>query len=203
MTDVEVLLDWRGRCQRIGMMRRYAARHREAVTFEYDLAWLDAPETFSIDPALPLGRGVFRPASGRDMFGTLGDSAPDTWGRTLMRRRERRAAEREGRAVRALQEADFLLGVSDSTRLGALRFRLEGDAVFQAPDSEGVPNMLALGRLLGASERILRGEESDEDLVMIFAPGSSLGGARPKASVIDQYGHLPDSRAKCNFSNLS
>lgn len=190
MTDVEVLLDWRGRCQRIGMMRRYAARHREAVTFEYDLAWLDAPETFSIDPALPLGRGVFKPASGRDMFGTLGDSAPDTWGRTLMRRRERRAAEREGRAVRALQEADFLLGVSDSTRLGALRFRLEGDAVFQAPDSEGVPNMLALGRLLGASERILRGEESDEDLVMIFAPGSSLGGARPKASVVDQYGHL-------------
>ncbi|MCH8544024.1 MAG: type II toxin-antitoxin system HipA family toxin [Alcanivorax sp.] len=190
MTDVEVFLDWRGRCHRLGMMRRYPARNREAVTFEYDPAWLEARETFSIDPALPLGRGVFRPAAGRDMFGTLGDSAPDTWGRTLMRRRERRMAEREGRAVRALQETDFLLGVSDMTRLGALRFRWEGDDVFQAPEDSGVPNMLALGRLLGASERILRGEESDEDLVMIFAPGSSLGGARPKASVVDQHGHL-------------
>ncbi len=190
MTDVEVFLDWHGQCRRIGLMRRHAAPGRESVTFEYDSEWINLAESFSIDPSLPVGVGTFRPPAGQKMFGTLGDSTPDTWGRTLMRRRERRAAEREGRAVRTFQEADFLLGVSDETRLGALRFRWKGDDIFQAPQEMGVPGTIALGKLLGASERILRGEESDEDLLLIFAPGSSLGGARPKASIIDQHGRL-------------
>lgn len=190
MSDVDVFLDWQRRCRRIGLMRRHAGRGRETVTFEYDPEWLAATDRFSMDPALPVGPGVFRPPAGAEMFGTLGDSAPDTWGRMLMRRRERRAAEREGRAVRTLHEADFLLGVSDLTRLGALRFRWDGDSTFQAPQSQGVPDLLALGDLLGASERIVRGDETDEDLRMIFAPGSSLGGARPKASVMDQHGRL-------------
>ncbi len=190
MSDVDVFLDWQRRCRRIGLMRRHAGRGREAVTFEYDPEWLAATDRFSMDPALPVGPGVFRPPAGAEMFGTLGDSAPDTWGRMLMRRRERRAAEREGRAVRTLHETDFLLGVSDLTRLGALRFRWQGEEVFQAPQSRGVPDMLALGDLLGASQRIVRGDETDEDLRMIFAPGSSLGGARPKASVVDQHGRL-------------
>ena len=171
-------------------MRRHPARARESLTFEYAPEWVASAGNFSIDPILPIGPGTFRPPAGQEMFGTLGDSAPDTWGRTLMRRRERRAAEREGRPVRTLHETDFLLGVSDETRLGALRFRWVGDDVFQAPQETGVPGTVALGRLLGASERILRGEESDEDLLLIFAPGSSLGGARPKASVIDQHGCL-------------
>lgn len=190
MSDVEVFLDWQSQCRRIGIMRRHDGRARQSVTFEYDQDWIRDEARFSIDPTLPVGPGTFRPPAGQEMFGTLGDSAPDTWGRTLMRRKERRAAEREGRAIRTLHEADFLLGVSDETRLGALRFRWAGDDVFQAPQEVGVPGTVALGQLLGASERILRGEESDEDLLMIFAPGSSLGGARPKASVIDQHGHL-------------
>ena len=188
--DVEVLLDWQGHCRRIGLMRRHVGRARQSVTFEYDAAWIEDKESFSMDPSMPVVPGTFRPHAGQEMFGTLGDSAPDTWGRTLMRRRERRDAERESRSVRTLHETDFLLGVSDETRLGALRFRWEGDDVFQAPQDIGVPGTVALGKLLGASERILRGEESDEDLLLIFAPGSSLGGARPKASVIDQHGYL-------------
>jgi len=107
-----------------------------------------------------------------------------------MRRSERRLAEREGRAVRTLAESDYLLGVADETRLGALRFRWVGDEVFQAPIRHGVPALIELGRLLQITERILRDEETDEDLQLIFAPGSSLGGARPKASVIDQHGRL-------------
>jgi serine/threonine-protein kinase HipA len=190
MLGVEVFLDWQGRCRRIGLMRRHASRGRESVTFEYDPEWIRDELNFSIDPALPVGPGIFRPPVGQEMFGTLGDSAPDTWGRTLMRRRERRAAEREGRVVRAFQEIDFLLGVSDETRLGALRFRWQGKEIFQAPQNIGVPGTVALGQLLRASERIIRGEESDEDLLLIFAPGSSLGGARPKASVVDQHGCL-------------
>lgn len=190
MSDVEAFLDWQGRCRRIGLMRRHGSRGRQSVTFEYDPEWIRDAAGVLLDPALPVGPGTFRPPAGREMFGTLGDSAPDTWGRTLMRRKERRAAEREGRAVRALHETDFLLGVADETRLGALRFRLQGDDVFQAPQDVGVPGTVALGQLLKASERILRGEETDEDLLLIFAPGASLGGARPKASVIDQHGAL-------------
>lgn len=107
-----------------------------------------------------------------------------------MQRAERRFAEREGRAVRTLVESDYLLGVADETRLGALRFRRVGDEGFQAPIRAGVPALIELGRLLQITERILRDEETDEDLQLIFAPGSSLGGARPKASVINQHGHL-------------
>ncbi len=190
MSDVEVFLDWQGLCRRIGSMRWQGSRGRQSVTFEYDLEWIRDALNFSLDSSLPVGPGTFRPPAGQEMFGTLGDSAPDTWGRTLMRRKERRAAEREGRAVRTLHEADFLLGVADETRLGALRFRWEGDDIFQAPQDVGVPGTVALDQLLKASERILRGEETDEDLLLIFAPGSSLGGARPKASVIDQHGCL-------------
>jgi serine/threonine-protein kinase HipA len=107
-----------------------------------------------------------------------------------MQRAERRQAEKEGRAVRTLMESDYLLGVSDETRLGALRFRRIGGEVFLAETPRGIPALVDLGRLLQCTDRILRDEETDEDLQLIFAPGSSLGGARPKASVIDQLGRL-------------
>jgi len=190
MSNIEVYLDAYGEQRRVGLLRRHAGARRERVTYEHDPDWLKLPEAFQFDPTLPLVKGTFSPTGGREMFGTLGDSAPDTWGRELMRRKERRAAEREGRAVRTLHETDYLLGVSDETRLGALRFRFEGEVGFQAPQTHGVPTTVALGDLIGASQRILRGEETDEDLLLIFAPGSSLGGARPKASVYDQHGHL-------------
>jgi len=107
-----------------------------------------------------------------------------------MQRAERRLAEREGRAIRTLAESDYLLGVADETRLGALRFRRVGEEIYQAPVRDGVPALIELGRLLQITERILRDEETDEDLELIFTPGSSLGGARPKASIIDQHGRL-------------
>jgi serine/threonine-protein kinase HipA len=107
-----------------------------------------------------------------------------------MQRAERRRAEREGRAIRTLMESDYLLGVSDISRPGALRFRNTGEDVFQSPTTVGVPGLIELGRLLQITERILRDEETDDDLQLIFAPGSSLGGARPKASVLDRHGRL-------------
>ena len=165
-------------------------RGTETILFEYDADWLGDPERFSLEPALALTRGTFAPPAGLATFGSIGDSAPDTWGRRLMQRAERRAADREGRSVRSLAESDYLLGVADETRLGALRFRWAGDEIFQAPIRAGVPALIDLGRLLQITERILRDEETDEDLQIIFAPGSSLGGARPKASVIDQHGRL-------------
>ena len=190
MTDIEVHVELGGDTRLVGLARQNLARGTQTVVFEYAEAWLGYTRAFALEPALPLTRGSFPPARNRAIFGSLGDSAPDTWGRQLMQRAERRAAEREGRTVRALLETDYLLGVSDETRLGALRFRRAGEAEFQAPARDGVPPVIELGRLLQITERILRDEESDEDLQLIFAPGSSLGGARPKASIIDQHGRL-------------
>jgi serine/threonine-protein kinase HipA len=190
MPDIEVHIDLAGQTRRVGTARRNIARGAETIVFEYDAAWLGDPNRFSIEPALALTRGTFAPPRGQAIFGSIGDSAPDTWGRRLMQRAERRAAERARRPVRTLSESDYLLGVSDETRLGALRFRWVGEQDFQAPPRAGVPALVELGRLLQSTERILRDEETDEDLQLIFAPGSSLGGARPKASVIDQHGRL-------------
>ncbi len=190
MPDIEVHIDKPGGVQRVGTLHRQARRGGEAVAFEYHPDWLSRPDRFSLEPALTLNRGAFAPAAGLATFGSLGDSAPDTWGRRLMQRAERRRAEREGRAVRTLAEADYLMGVADVSRLGALRFRHAGGEVFEAPTAQGVPRLVELGRLMAVTDRILRDEETDADLQMIFAPGSSLGGARPKASVIDQHGRL-------------
>lgn len=186
--DVEVHIDLGGETPRVGTL--YAPRRgpRAPVTFEYHDSWLGETNRFSLEPALRLDRGTFAPNEG--LFGSIGDSAPDTWGRRLMQRAERRRAQIEGRAVRALSELDYLLGVSDIARLGALRFRRIGEEPFQAQTDAGVPGLIELGRLLAVTERIVRDEETDEDLQLIFAPGSSLGGARPKASVIDQHGNL-------------
>ncbi|HEX5206626.1 MAG TPA: HipA domain-containing protein [Steroidobacteraceae bacterium] len=190
MADIEVHIDFTPGLKRVGTLHRHARRGGEAISFEYHSDWLADPARFSLEPALVLGRGAFVPADHQLIFGSIGDSAPDTWGRRLMQRAERRRAERDGRALHALQELDYLLGVSDISRLGALRFRNAGSETFQSPTAGGVPKLVDLGRLLGVTERILREEETDEDLQMIFAPGSSLGGARPKASVVDQHGRL-------------
>ena len=190
MADIEVHIDFSAGLRRVGTLHRQPRRGGEAVVFEYHPAWLADAARFSLEPALTLGQGAFAPAAGLSMFGSIGDSAPDTWGRRLMQRAERRQAERDSRPVRALSDADYLLGVADVSRLGALRFREPGEADFRAPTQTGVPGLVELGRLMGVTERILRDEETDEDLAMIFAPGSSLGGARPKASVIDQHGSL-------------
>jgi len=190
MIDIEVHIDMPGGLRRVGTLRRSARRGGETVVFEYHPVWLADPDRFSLEPVMKVGPGPFVPAAGQVFFGAIGDSAPDTWGRNLMRRAERRRAERDARPPHTLSEIDFLLGVADVSRLGALRFREAGQADFQAPVAQGVPGLVDLGRLIGVTERILRDEETDEDLQLIFAPGSSLGGARPKASVVDQYGRL-------------
>ncbi|WP_454718989.1 type II toxin-antitoxin system HipA family toxin [Caulobacter segnis] len=190
MADFEVHIDLRGRARPIGLARSNRVRGAETILFEYGEDWLADPDRFSLEPALVLTRGAFPPPAGQALFGSIGDSAPDTWGRRLMQRGERRRAEREARAPRTLAESDYLLGVADETRLGALRFRRVGEEAFQAPIQAGVPALIALEELLQITERILRDEETDEDLQLIFAPGSSLGGARPKASVIDHHGCL-------------
>jgi len=177
VADIEVHIDFAPGLKRVGTLHRHARRGGEVI--EYHADWLADPARFSLEPALALGRGAFVPADRQLIFGSIGDSAPDTWGRRLMQLAERRRAERDGRVPHTLQELDYLLGVSDVSRLGALRFRNAAEETFQSPAAGGVPELVDLGRLLGVTERILREEETYEDLQMIFAPGSPLGGARP------------------------
>lgn len=190
MTSVEVHISLHGEMIRVGTLFRQPARGRESVTFEYAESWLRHPARFSLEPGLVVGQGSFHPGAERAMFGSMGDSAPDSWGRRLMQRAERRAAASESRAPKTLHELDFLLGVSDVSRLGVLRFRFPDQEVFQKPAGECVPSLIHLGRLLESARRIEHDQETEADLSLIFAPGSSLGGARPKASIADAQGRL-------------
>ncbi len=125
------------------------------------------------------------------MFGAIGDSAPERWGRALMRRAERRRAERAGIAPRALQGIDFLLLVDDEARQGALRFAEQEDGPFLREEGgKRIPLLVELPELLSAAEHVVEHKDTEEDLRLLIAPGSSLGGARPKASVIDKDDHL-------------
>jgi serine/threonine-protein kinase HipA len=168
-----------------------ARKDRESATFEYDRNWLAHPQRFSLKPALKLGPGPFHTESGQSLFGAIGDSAPDRWGRLLMQRAERRRAERAGQTPRTLREIDYLLLVDDEARRGALRFaKSEGGPFLAEYGSVKIPPVIELPRLLSAAERALTETDTDEDLRLLLAPGSSLGGARPKASVRDSDGHL-------------
>jgi serine/threonine-protein kinase HipA len=127
----------------------------------------------------------------RILFGAVGDSAPDSWGRVLMRRSESVRAKSSGEVTRTLSEADYLLGVNDEARQGALRFSLEDGGPYLTPqDKQSIPPLIELPRLLSAAERYLDDDETAEDLKILLASGSSLGGARPKASVRDTDGSL-------------
>jgi serine/threonine-protein kinase HipA len=186
--DLEVHIDWQGETLLIGRLWARAKGARETATFEYDRAWLGHPEAFALEPNLPLTPGQFQSSGG--LFNAFTDPAPDRWGRNLMARRERRNAKAEGRAPRTLMDADFLTLVEDKTRRGALRFRNAGTEVFLSQADRPVPPLVALPQLLGAATRIIADRESDDDLRLLLAPGSSLGGARPKASVRDGDGRL-------------
>lgn len=190
-TEVLVYVDIAGTPRLAGRLWARVRKAKESATFEYDPGWLDYENRFSLEPALTLGPGPFHTPSGKPLFGTIGDSAPDRWGRVLMRRAERRRAERAGETPRTLMEIDYLLMVDDEARQGALRFaREEGGPFLAEHDVARIPPLIDLPRLLSAAEHVVGDTDSDEDLRLLLAPGSSLGGARPKASVRDRDGHL-------------
>lgn len=185
-----VHLDLNGVTRRVGRLWASNKGH-ETATFEYDADWLADPRHFAIEPALPSGIAPYHTAPGRPLFGAIGDSAPDRWGRTLLRRAEARRARAERRTPRTLREIDYLLGVSDVLRQGALRFSSAPEGPFLAEMQESnVPPLIELPHLLTASDKTLAKKESAADLRLLLAPGSSLGGARPKASVRDKDGTL-------------
>jgi serine/threonine-protein kinase HipA len=188
--EIEVYVDLDGQTHLVGRLWSRMTKGHEGASFAYEPAWLKSPLRFPLEPALGLDPGAHHTGHARPLFGALGDSAPDRWGRMLMKRMERSVAKHEGRTPRALMELDYLLRVDDAVRPGALRFTEAGTKTFLASGGPKIPPLVSLSKLLAASDRILAEQESDEDLQLLMAPGSSLGGARPKAAVTDADGSL-------------
>ena len=165
----------------------------ETYSFEYDANWLkNKGMSFDLDPELRSFIGRQFPV-GKGIFGMFADASPERWGRILMNKRERIHAEKEGRKPRKLHDSDYLLGVYDETRMGGIRFKLEPDGVFLSDDKEtATPPWTSLRTLEEASRRFENDEVglSEKWLNQLIKPGSSLGGARPKATVVDTKGQL-------------
>lgn len=190
--DAFVYIELDGELRLVGQLWVSATRTSQRASFEYDKDWLAKPLQYALGPALPSGPGMFFTAEGRNMFGAVGDSAPDRWGRKLITRAEIHRAREKGTKPRTLTEIDYLLGVSDITRQGALRFARSLGGPFVG-EGNTVPPLVELGKLLSAAEEISEDADTnavDEAVRILLAPGSSLGGARAKASIRDVDGTL-------------
>lgn len=196
--DIYVYMDWQESDApiQIGVLHSEVLRGKEVFSFENNTDWLTYKQFRALDPDLAQFSGKQYLPADKSNFGMFLDSSPDRWGRMLMRRREAINARLENRPSRTLTEADYLLGVYDGNRMGALRFKL-------SPDDEFMDNNKAMATPLWTSIRDLEyaslqleKENLKDDaeyakwLNMLIAPGSSLGGARPKANILDNNGAL-------------
>jgi len=173
-----------------GRLYPHYRRGSESASFSYDDRYLAEPGAYELDPVLPLIAGTLQTPVGRALFGAFADSSPDRWGRTLIRRAERARAALAGTAPRSVTEVDLLLGVRDDLRQGALRFRLGGQDTFLASEDSGIPVLADLPVLLDIAARAEEDAADYEELRLLLRVGSSLGGARPKAHVLDSNGRI-------------
>ncbi len=194
--EVHVDLETMAEPALMGTLHRQRSGKGELFSFEYVRTWIARAEAFAFDPDLALGEGHQYPSADRANFGIFTDSSPDRWGRVLMQRRENMRARQEGARPRTLTEWDFLLGVHDETRLGALRFKfpdgpyLDSDTRFAAPPLTSLRELQAVSLQFEQHINEEDHPEYDKWLAQLIAPGSSLGGARPKASVRDEQSAL-------------
>ena len=168
-------------------------RGKDIFSFEFDKSWLADKRFRSFDPDLQMFGGKQYVPQGKDNFGIFLDSTPDRWGRVLLERKEAEMARLENRKVRNLFETDYLLGVFDGSRMGALRFKIDPEGDFLDNDADmATPPWTSLRDLENASLNLEDCPEVQQSkwLRMLVAPGSSLGGARPKANVLDKDGSL-------------
>lgn len=195
---IEVHAHWVGLTQPVlvGVLFATPLRGKEIFSFEYSHDWLKSTQAQALDPSLHLFQGMQYPAQGQENFGIFLDSSPDRWGRFLMNRREALLAREENRSERKLLESDYLLGVYDEHRMGALRFRTETKGAFL--DNNKALASLPWASLSELEQASLEVEKDDavlnpnysKWLKMLIAPGGSLGGARPKASIMDEHKYL-------------
>ncbi len=196
--SISVYAHWYGMGEPLLMGTLHSERFKgkEIFSFEYVEHWLQNGSAQLLDPGLQLFSGLHYLNEGKDNFGIFLDSSPDRWGRILMRRREAALSRAEDREEEKLFETDYLLGVYDGHRMGALRFKLDENGPFLNDNLEmASPPWASLRELEQISLR-LEDDDVIEDpeylkwLNMLVAPGASLGGARPKASIIDNDGEL-------------
>lgn len=180
----------------MGVLAVDVLKGQEIFSFEYSDEWLKSNHVYMLDPDLGFYPGPQYLRDEKNNFGLFLDSSPDRWGRVLMERREAILAKTENRQARKLRESDFLLGVYDLHRMGALRFKLEPEGDFLDNDKDySAPPWTSIRELEHASLELEKNiEEDNPDMLkwikLLMAPGSSLGGARPKASVQDTTGAL-------------
>lgn len=196
--EIFVYTDWVGLGKPVlmGVLFSDIIRGKEVFSFEYSDMWLDSKQRSILDPDLGFYSGPQYTRDDKSNFGLFLDSSPDRWGRVLMRRRESILARKENSKPKNLYESDFLLGVYDLHRMGALRFKLDPEGEFLDNNKDyAAPPWSTIRDLEYASMELEKNlEQDDPDLLkwinLLMAPGSSLGGARPKASVQDVNGEL-------------
>ncbi len=180
----------------MGVLLADRVRGNEVFSFEYDKSWLDSGERYFLDPDLMHYSGPQYTAEKKVNFGIFLDSSPDRWGRVLMRRREALMARINEKPQKNLMPSDYLLGVYDEHRMGALRFKENRDGPFVNDNREmAAPPRPSVRELEYASKKLEEDKSVDDPeylkwLNLLTAPGSSLGGARPKASVVDKHNQL-------------
>lgn len=196
--QISVYAHWQGMRDpiKMGHLNASLLRGKEVFSFAYSSAWLSTPYAQWLDPDLQLFEGPQYTQDAKSNFSLFLDSSPDRWGRMLMRRREAAMARLEQRAENPLFESDFLLGVYDGHRMGALRFKLEDNGPFLNNNVQMAAPPWATLRTLEEASLFLEKDDAVDDqqylhwLNMLIAPGSSLGGARPKASIVAADGSL-------------
>ena len=187
--DIYVYAHWLGMSdpKQIGILSAHQGKRRKSFSFEYNKAWLQTKEQFLLDPDIGWYSGQQFPEK-KENFGVFLDSMPDTWGQTLMKRRESLLAKEENRKPNKLYDIDFLLRIYDVSRMGALRFKTEQDGPFLDNNQDfPTPQWASVRELQHGVEIIESDKESTEIkkwLAILMAPGSSLGGARPKANSV-------------------
>ncbi|MES2330716.1 MAG: HipA domain-containing protein [Bacteroidota bacterium] len=193
-TDIWVYAQWQGMedplC--IGVLTAQQAKGKKAFSFEYDEDWISSKAQLVLDPDIAWFTGPQYP-NGKENFGVFMDSMPDTWGRTLMKRRAAQIARDKGQSAPTLYDIDFLLGVYDESRMGALRFKTNPDGPFLDNNTTSPTPHWANVRELQHAAAVIEADDDSADvkkwIAMLIAPGSSLGGARPKANILDDQGH--------------
>lgn len=195
--EIFVFADWHGLKSptRLGILNCEQLKGKEVFSFEYDATWLSSGFNQMLDPDLQMYSGAYFPKNNKTNFGMFMDSCPDRWGRVLMQRREAILARLDGRSINKLSESDYLLGVYDEYRMGGLRFKLNESGSFLNDNKNmAAPPWTSLRELEAASlsleEENIKDKEMLKWIELLIAPGSSLGGARPKASAVDYDGHL-------------
>lgn len=188
--------DWLDKPELVGELCYEKLRGSDSYAFQYDEHWLKGHAEVKLSEDINNYPGMQYTQPGQDVFGCFSDALPDRWGRTMLKRREQILASEEKRAVRSLSSFDYLMGIDDFSRMGGFRFKkeLEGDFI-NVSASLKIPPLTELKDLLHASREIEKSEEANvlpekKWIAQLIQPGSSLGGARPKASVLDEKGNL-------------